>query len=493
MQLHKTTDIQPLVSAHEITVTYPNGFKALRKVSFEVFEGQRIGIVGMSGSGKSTLIKTLLGVLPINSQITGNIKFQNLSLLSASAKELRQLRGLKIGYIAQDPYASCDPLHTVGHHVASAATMHGVKFSKDQVIAKFTEIAIPQAEKRVTNYPWQFSGGMLQRASIVAGTLHQPPLVLADEPTSALDAELANSVLQLIAKRSQALLLVTHDLSLAKQVCNSLIVMEDGEIVLHDATNNVLNSRHPAIQKLKRSLPENQKTLVPKSKAPATDLITLDKISHGYEKLTLFKDLSFKVKAGEILGIQGASGCGKTTLLRIISGIESPQSGRVLFHPKPKVTVTKRPASFIMPIFQNPVDSLSPRWKIWKCLAEPLIAKGIKHSKKQWQEWAEELVAKVGLANLDVTKLPRQLSVGQAQRIAIARALAAKPAVIVADEPSASLDVVNAEKIYNLLSEIASTGTGVVIVSHDIERLVRVSHNLLIYNNQEFQKDGSYV
>lgn len=478
--------VEPLIQVSDLEVRYPNGFQALHQVNLRLEEGETLGVVGASGSGKSTLVKALLGLLPEGSCVTGVVRVAGVDMVSGPAEAIRAARGRIIGYIAQDPFAACDPMRSVGHHVEAAWLVHRFRPPTGAAAQQLTEVGIERAEARRKDRPWAFSGGMLQRVSIAAGSVHHPRLVLADEPTSALDAGLAQGVLNLIDSRSAALVLVTHDLSLVAGHCAKTLVMDQGRVVEVGATAALLEApSQQATRELVAACPElNQNRSA--IRQPGKVVIQADGLCHDYG-FSVIDGFDLEVFAGQIIGIQGPSGCGKSTLLRLLAGLETPKAGRVRFiHAGQEQT--KRPPGFVLPIFQNPVGSLSPRWPIWKVLAEPLRARGERRSLTQWISWARKWLGRIGLGEVDPRRRPGQLSVGQAQRVAVARALIGKPAVIIADEPSASLDVLNARLIYSMLESAADAGSAVIIVSHDTARLRLSADRLLCHREGRFEE-----
>lgn len=477
---------EKLIEVADLDVRYPNGFHALRGINLTMSEQDSLGVVGSSGSGKSTLVKALLGLLPPGSTISGSVRVAGLDMLSADENTIRRARGLVVGYIAQDPFAACDPMRRVGHHIEAAWRMHRMSPPQGAAIQELRAVGIDRAEVRYRERPYAFSGGMLQRASIAAGSVHHPRLVLADEPTSALDADLAQGVLGLIDRRSTGLVLVTHDLALVAGHCARIIVMDQGVVVESGEARALLGDpQAPATRELVAACPGlNQER--PPAREGGPVVIRARGLTHDYGT-PLISGMDLDIHAGQVVGVQGPSGCGKSTLLRLLTGLESPREGTVEFLAVDGAH-QQRPAGFVMPIFQNPVGSLSPRWPVWKAMSEPLRARGERHGTAEWIDWAAGRLADIGLADVDPRRRPGQLSVGQAQRVAVARALVNKPAVIAADEPSASLDVLNARLVYSMLEQAADAGSAVIIVSHDTARLRMSADRLISHVAGHFQE-----
>ncbi|SDM18442.1 ABC transporter ATP-binding protein [Allokutzneria albata] len=433
------------LTVRDLTVSYgPRG------VSFTVADGETVALVGESGSGKSTLIRAILGTLPRSAGVDGAIELSGRNLVGLPEKELRALRGREIGYVAQDPFGSADPLWTVGHHIREAWRVHGER--PPEIVPRLTDLGV--AEKWLDQRPSAWSGGMLQRADIVAATAHAPAVVLADEPTSALDAESAEAALSTLVARTRSLLLASHDLALVCRHADRVLVLHKGELVEDIAVARggvgVLEARarHPHTRALIDALP----TEAPRRSRPTGDVVVrLDDVTLGYRGTELITGLDWEIRAGEAVGICGPSGSGKTTLLHAIAGLVEPMRGEI------------RRSGRAMPIFQDASASLNPRWPVWRTIVEP--RKGAN---------ARELMDRVGLSDVDLDRKPAQLSGGQRQRVAIARALAGSPALIVADEPTASLDPTVAASVAETLRAVTDSGCALVVVSHDEARLTQI-------------------
>ena len=394
-------------------------------------------------------------------------------------RTLRELRGLVVGYVPQDPFAACDPLRTVGHHVAEAWGAHRRRPPDGAVAASLGGVDIPEARQRAGQHPHQWSGGMLQRATLVAATAHTPLLTLADEPTSALDAELADDVLHLIRRTCGALLLISHDLALIARHADTVLVLADGRSVEHGSATTLLCA--PTHIETKTLVAAS--VVAPRGGPSAPSGRTVAEVrgvSRRYGNVTAVDDVTLTVAAGEIVGIIGRSGSGKSPLARLLGGIERPDTGTVMLDGRDVWAdpLRMRPG-FVMPIFQDPVAGLDRRWALWRTLTEPLLARGERHSRRRRRELAAETLTGVGLDDIDVDRLPGSLSVGQAQRVAVARALVAHPVLLIADEPTASLDVASATMITALLREIADGGAALLVVSHDEARLASYADRVI--------------
>lgn len=482
---------QSVITFQNVSVVYANGFRAVRGVSFEIGAGECLAIVGESGSGKTTISRAALGLLPAGAKVSGSIRVGETEVVGASEKTLRNLRGLVVGFVAQEPFSSFNPLARIYNHIAEAWRVHRLDAPRNRIINSLEKIGIGNAEKSSLKYPHEWSGGMLQRAEIVAGGAHQPELIIADEPTSALDASRADETLTMLRGTDAALLLVSHDINLVARHAKRIAVCYQGEIVEIGAAKQIIeNPRHSYTKVLLDAVP-HEKLFAPFEKR--ADIVLEGKnlsrlYGHGENAVTAVVKANLQVRRGEIVGICGDSGCGKSTLLRLLATIETPTSGEVFLGGEraasgetTKLFGKKARSGFVMPIFQDPLSSLDSRWAIWRIVTEPLTAKHLakKLSRKERQETARMILTEVGLAEIDLNAKPNQLSVGQCQRVCIARALTAKPALIIADEPTSALDASISKTILRLLAKIAETGAAIVIVSHDEKVLKALCHRVL--------------
>lgn len=469
-----------------LTVTYPNGLRALDNVTLRIDESQRVAVVGRSGSGKTTLVRAILGLLPAGTMVEGSVRVAGTDILGAPERVLRGLRGRALGYVPQNPYIACDPLRTVGHHVAEAWAAHRETPPAGAVAANLTSVGIDSAGYRAQQHPHQWSGGMLQRATLVASGVHEPQLTLADEPTSALDAPLADDMLTLVADQCTALLLISHDLGLVGRHAEDVVVLSDGHVaergtaqeVLTDPVNSAARALRdastapPTQPGVRRTTGSGRNT----SNRPAAELRHAGRRYRAADtEIPALRDVSLSLNRGEMTGVVGPSGSGKSTLARLVCGLERPDTGTVTINGQDRWASgrsTLRPG-FVMPIFQDPAESLDRRWPLWRTITEPLRGRGQRHSRTARKRLATGALSQVGLETIDVDRLPGSLSVGQLQRVAVARAMQADPTLLIADEPTASLDVIGAAAITDLLRDITDSGTAMLIVSHDEARLAR--------------------
>jgi peptide/nickel transport system ATP-binding protein len=464
-----------MLTVEGLSVRYGD-LTALHDVDLAVADGAVVALIGESGSGKSTLLDAVLGVLPPSAAVSGAIRLGGRDL----AGGLRRLRGTEIGYVAQDPFGSCNPVWPVGHHVAEAWYAHGRRPPPGLVARKLAALGVGDAATRLRRRPLTWSGGMLQRADLVAATAHEPALLLADEPTSALDADTAEAVMADLVRTARSALVAGHDLALLTRHADEVYVLLRGRLVERVRVDRggvdalAAHARHEHTTALLAALPRERLAGVTKARRPAgakrwqSNTASLERVTLGHPGAApVLVDVDLTVRPGEVVGICGPSGQGKTTLLRALAGLHRPMSGTVRLGDVAVWQGRRRPRrprpGYVMPVFQDVSASLDPRWPAWRSVAE--ARPGATRAD------VEHLFAAVGLAEAHLDVRPQQLSGGQRQRVAIARALAGRAALIVADEPTAALDPTVAAGIVRLLREVADRGCTVVVASHDEARL----------------------
>ena len=496
----------------------------VRNLSFDIAPGETMAIVGESGSGKSVTALSILGLLPENAtKIDGSIRLGDKELLSLSPKGLKTLRGNEIAMIFQEPMTSLNPTMSIGDQIAEAIIAHrGVSKAeaKADAIRLMEKVRIPSAARRYSDYAHQFSGGMRQRVMIAIALACKPALLIADEPTTALDVTIQAQVLNLIKELQEeegmAVLFITHDMGVVAEVADRMVVMYRGDVVEEGATTKIFaNAQHPYTKALLSAVPQLGSMSGSADPQPfaiydintglAAAASVLKSTVDTSEILLDVKDLSVrfpvqqtilgKVTArvhavenvsltlarGETLAIVGESGSGKSTTGKLITGLLHPTAGTVEICGTPMRRDTRQSLSrSVQMIFQDPFSSLNPRLNVGRAITEPLRIHKLATDREQ-AEIAASLLTRVGLSPAIATRYPHEFSGGQRQRICVARTLALKPRVIIADEAVSALDVSVKAQVVNLLLELQQEmQLGFIFISHDMAVVERVSHRVAV-------------
>ncbi len=505
--------------------------EAVRGVSFSVRPGSAVALVGESGSGKTVVSQAIMGILPKPARITsGSIMFRDplrpgpvdIARLDPNGREMRSIRGGRISIIFQEPMTSLSPLHTIGDQVSEALHLHrncSRSEGRDATREMLRLVGFPEPERALRTYPFELSGGMRQRAMIAMALVCRPALLIADEPTTALDVTIQAQILELIVdlqhEFGMAVLIITHDLGVVANVAEDVIVMYHGEIMEAGGVEDIFRTPgHPYLQALLKAVPrfsmERNERLVPirEIAPPSGALICRADAKEaanggaGPEPLLAVRDIrktftirkeswvgtaeagrieavagvSFDIRRGECLGLVGESGCGKTTLSKIIMRALSADSGSITYSGADgpvdvlalegdDLTAFRRKVQFI---FQDPLGSLNPRMRVADIIGEPLVIHGIGDTAHR-TELVEELLRLVGLDIRHARRYPHSFSGGQRQRIGIARALALRPSLLICDEPVSALDVSIQAQILNLLKDLQSElGLTYLFISHNL-------------------------
>lgn len=466
---------------------------AVDNVSFSVEAGKVLGIVGESGSGKSVACYSIMGLIPSppGKVEAGRALFAGQDLLHMSAAQLRKIRGQQIGMVFQDPMTSLNPHMSIGRQLIEPLLVHKKMRrleARKLVLDALEEVGIREAQSRFDSYPHEFSGGMRQRVMIAMALINKPQLLIADEPTTALDVTIQAQILSLLKGLQKdhglAVIFISHDLGVVAHMADEVVVMEKGRVVEQGSANQVFFSpQHIYTQKLVAALPTTAKSF-PKQFLPTDNaflevqgLSTEFSLGHQFlqRKSLRFRavdDVSLTLRKGEILGLVGESGSGKSTLGRSIMRLVEPCTGQVKLAgtdliniPADRLRQMRR--DFQM-IFQDPYASLNPRMTVFDALAEPLKIHGIA-AKNNVLQAVNELMDDVGLDRRMIRKYPHEFSGGQRQRIAIARALAVRPQLIIADEPVSALDVTIQAQILELLLNLTKKyRLAMLFISHDL-------------------------
>lgn len=515
MQQDARNEGSTLLSVRDLEVSYA-GTPVLDKVSFDLKKGERVAIVGQSGSGKSTVVGAILGLLSGSGRIThGSILLNGEDLAEASQKELRGIRGRKIGLVPQDPMSNLNPSMKVGAQIADALASNGMRGReaiKQRAVELMTEAGIPDAGRRYNQYPHEFSGGMRQRVLIAISLAGEPDLLIADEPTSALDVTVQRQILNhlqtLVDARGTSLLFVTHDLGLAGDRTDRIIVMADGRIVETGTPWEVLlNPQEDYTRRLVAAAPSASLSADPASGPTPTDdrpapVLSVKNLAKEFKlrgqrgrRIKAVDDVSFEVHRGTTTAIVGESGSGKSTVARIILGLETPTSGSALI--KGESIATSNPQTrralrrIAQPVFQDPYGSLDPTFSIERLIDEPLriFNVGTRDSRR---ERVAELLDQVALPRLVAQRRPHELSGGQRQRVAIARALALEPELLILDEAVSALDVLVQEQILTLLGDLQDRlGLTYLFITHDLAVVRQIAHNVVVMKTGKVVETGS--
>lgn len=489
---------------------------AVENLSFTLNVGEVIAIVGESGSGKSVACYSLLGLIPCppGKIETGSALFHGNDLLQMDESMLRKVRGNKIAMIFQDPMTCLNPYMRVMDQLTEVLFQHksiAKKEAQQKAVAALEEVGIQDAQKRINDYPHQFSGGMRQRVMIAMALLAEPELLIADEPTTALDVTVQAQILALIKRLQQtrklSVIFITHDLGVAAQMADKVIVMEKGKLIEKGSVESIF--RNPEQDYTRKLLSAVLTTAKPISSAAHLDGPPLLEVRHlqvgfpittgtFFQKIKAFArgidNVSISIRRGEILGLVGESGSGKSTLGRSIVRLVDVQSGEIIFDNKNLLTVPvddlKSMRRDVQMIFQDPYASLNPRMTVFDTLSEPLLVHGLA-TKADVLEQVQLLMDDVGLERHSIRKYPHEFSGGQRQRIAIARAIALRPKLIVADEPVSALDVTIRAQILALLLELTQKhNLTMLFISHDMSVVRYLCDRVVVMQKGRLVEEG---
>jgi peptide/nickel transport system ATP-binding protein len=516
-------EIRPVLSVENLTTSFKtaDGWRpVIRNINFHVNAGETVAIVGESGSGKSvTALSTMRLLPPAKSKSEGRILLDGRDLLQVSEAEMRSVRGGSIGMIFQEPMTSLNPVFTIGNQLAEALVLHqklSWKQAEDEAVRLMERVRIPAARSRLKEYPHKFSGGMRQRVMIAMALACRPRLLIADEPTTALDVTIQAEILHLIRELQQeenmAVLFITHDMGVVAEVADRTVVMFRGDTVETGRTEQLfvapkeiytksLLASIPRLGTMGAATTPKRFPSVDPQTGKATDGVQTKPVSEERKPLLqasnivvrfdlpngrihAVEDVSFDLRPGETLALVGESGCGKSTTGRTVMRLLQPTSGNIVIDGQ---DVTKLGASQLREmrrsaqmIFQDPFASLNPRIRIGAAIAEPILAHKMM-GKREAKQRVAELLEQVGLSASVAERFPHEFSGGQRQRISIARALALKPKLIVADEAVSALDVSVKAQVANLLLDLQEENDlAYLFISHDMAVVERISHRVAV-------------
>ena len=479
--------------------------------------GEVVAIVGESGSGKTTTANAIIGLLPANGRITaGSAIIDGVETAGAKERTLRGLRGSVVGLVPQDPMVGLNPTKRIGAQVAEAVRLRGVSGSAvaTEVAEFLRQAGIDDPALRSRQYPHELSGGLRQRVLIAIALAGRPRLIIADEPTSALDVTVQKRILDhltgLVRDQGISLLIITHDLAVAADRADRVLVMQHGRVVEKGAPGTILVApRQAYTRQLIAAAPglANGGEVRPRFDVRGQDvpepILTLTDVSktfgsnnprRGERGFNALDGITVEVPRGRTHALVGESGCGKTTTLRIALGLEAPTSGSVVLDGTDisglswnKMRPLRRTAQLV---HQNPFATLDPKFTIGQSITEPLVSFKV-GDRASRQKRARDLLDLVALPVAYLDRLPTELSGGQRQRVAIARALALEPRLIMLDEPVSALDVSVQGQILRLLTDLqAELGLSYLFVSHDLAVVAEISHTVSVMNAGRVVEQG---
>ena len=506
-----------LLNITDLAIELPIGSDrqyAVREVNLKLAPKETLCVVGESGSGKSLTARAIMGLLPApHVKVTeGCINFNGDDLTKVSYEHLRQIRGSEISMIFQEPMTALNPVMSIGNQIDEVFRFHIDMQGKERTqkaMKLLEDVHLPDPINIMNAYPHELSGGQRQRAMIAMALALQPQILIADEPTTALDVTTQAQILKLIrdlqVEKNTGVLFITHDFGVVAEIADRVAVMQDGCIVESGDVDQVLNNpTHPYTQALIAAVPRLQ----PRASRIASEktVLTVKDVSKTFgggrglfgfgksaREVKAVKNVTLSLHRGETLGIVGESGSGKSTLARCIIRLMDTDSGDIAINGENVNHLSRadmRPwRSKIQMVFQDPFASLNPRIRIGDIIAQGPVTQGVK--KQDADQRARELLDVVGLDELAFDRFPHEFSGGQRQRIGIARSLALKPEILIADEPVSALDVSIQAQILELLEQIrGQMDLSMIFITHDLRVAAQVCDRLAVMRFGEVVETG---
>jgi peptide/nickel transport system ATP-binding protein len=534
---------QPLLDIRDLTVEFATRrgtVTAVRNIDISVGKGETLGIVGESGSGKSVTSFAVMRILDRAGRIAeGSVTFSGIDLRAASDGDMADMRGREMSMIFQNPRAALNPIRKVGHQIEDVLLRHVQAVPadvKEKAIDILKQVRIARPEERYHAYPFELSGGMCQRIVIAIALACKPQLLIADEPTTGLDVTTQKAVMELVVElthqRGMSTVLITHDLGLAAAYCDRVVVMQKGEVVETALSETIFKTpAHPYTRKLMRATPRPGATLrdlldeerpaptPPSVQSDGRPLLKITNLVKEYPRQGVTKTMaqlfgrkppaaeerpfravdgiSFEIMRGQSVGLVGESGCGKSTTSMMAMRLLDPTSGSIILDGEdigaiPARAFAKLPArKRIQMVFQDPTDSLNPRFTAARAIADPILRLGDVRGGDALRVRCEELAQLVGLPRHLLDRFPHQLSGGQKARVGIARAIALHPELVILDEPTAALDVSVQAIVLNLLDELkARLGMSYLFVSHDLHVVRLLCDHVIVMKSGRIVEEG---
>jgi len=479
--------------------------------SLTLTKGETLAIVGESGSGKSLTALAVMQLLPKSCKVSKKAKicYAGKDLLNISEKEMRYIRGRRIGLIFQEALSALNPVLTIGQQILEVLTTHKIatKNPKQHIIELLKEVNLPNPEKCYASYPHQLSGGMNQRAIIALAIASKPQVLIADEPTTALDVTVQTKIMELLnslkTKHNMSVIFITHNLSLVQDFADKVAVMHTGKIIEYQNTKKFFKSPESEYSKalLDAIIIKKQQT---NTQEYEDNILQVSKLGiNHYNNNSWFRktisfsvtDINFSLSSGETLAIIGESGSGKTTIAKALLQLNEPNTGTIkLFGKKLNFGTrasTRLTQDSIQMIFQNPDTSMNPRFTIAEVMTEGLRAKKSFYSEKQIQQAIDSLLLQVGLEPNMKSRYPHEFSGGQKQRICIARALSLQPKIIICDEPTSALDVSIQAQIISLLKSLQKQHSyAYILITHDFSLVSSFADKVIVMKDGEIVEAG---
>ncbi|MFZ3118448.1 MAG: ABC transporter ATP-binding protein [Variovorax sp.] len=508
-----------LLSIQDLSIVLPNSGDrayAVERLSLDIAENEIVCLVGESGSGKSMTAHAILGLLPprVTIDAKSRVVLEGTDLTKLDNAAMRKLRGERISMVFQEPMSALNPLQRIGAQVAEALQLHnatGLSAAaiEERCIAIIDAVGLPSPRQIVRSYPFQLSGGQRQRVMIAMALLNNPRLLLADEPTTALDVTTQRQILDLIqtlqAQRKMGVLFITHDFGVVADIADRVVVMRHGRVVEQGTRDAVLrNPQHEYTQALIAAVPGRHARSTALSATVAEPLLKIEQLKKTFvSKSGIFSPprtvvaadgIDLAIQEGETVSVVGESGSGKSTLGRMVMRLIEPDSGRITFAGKPVLgqdaAALRAYRKDVQIIFQDPFASLNPRQKVGDAIARGPMIYGAPRADAL--KAAAALLDRVGLGASAVNRFPHEFSGGQRQRISIARALALKPRLLIADEAVSALDVSIQSQVLALLAELkAELGLTMMFITHDLRVAAEISNSVVVMQKGQIVERGA--